>query len=514
MSQATEHYKRSFAGSVGSGMKSIFGGEGRRYYILEHKVSSKYHKAGESQKIIVDQIELGRASQCQVRFDEKFETVSRRHAAIVRDGDNWKLIQLSQTNTTYLNGRPVDKEWYLQSGDEIQLSTNGPKLGFIVPQGEKGLVKSIGMTARLNLFRQQALRPYKQAMATIACVLVLCCGIGGYIIYEQGKQLATLNDNYATAQKKLDEQTKTNNELASIVSKQEEENRRRDSLIEVWKRRATVPPAFSVTKFIEQVKPSVYYIVTKVYIRIGDEKNLTRSSCGTGFLLNDGRFVTARHCVESWLYGDSKTNILSETYSNVKVWSEIKAYGINGDSFELESDDFVIDRRKDVILNLGEDEDGYQQRYRLVYHSKTSEGEYGTAEMGGNDWAYARINKRGTIVPSGELSVSLKAGDEVHVLGFPAALGVMDGKNCVEPIYNKMSVARDGLNKQRCIMVSQGVAHGNSGGPVFVVKNNAIYAIAIVSRLEVATQQTNEEGVIVQQQQQYDQLVPIKNIQQ
>ena len=40
MAQATT-YKRSMAGSIGAGMKSVFGGSGRRYYVLEHKVSSK-----------------------------------------------------------------------------------------------------------------------------------------------------------------------------------------------------------------------------------------------------------------------------------------------------------------------------------------------------------------------------------------------------------------------------------------------------------------------------------------
>ena len=165
MAQPTTPYKKSVSGSLGAGMKSLFGGNDRRYYVLEHKVSSKYHKAGENQRIIVDQIELGRASTCQVRFDETFATVSRRHAAIVKDGDNWKLVQLSKTNSTYLNGHKVEKEWYLQNGDEIQLSTNGPRMGFIVPAGEKGLVKSIGLSARLSLFRKQALRPYKQAIA-------------------------------------------------------------------------------------------------------------------------------------------------------------------------------------------------------------------------------------------------------------------------------------------------------------------------------------------------------------
>ena len=76
MATPTQSYKRSLSGSIGAGMKSIFGGEGRRYYTLVHKVSSQYHKAGESQPIIVDEIELGRDPACQVRFAETFPTVS------------------------------------------------------------------------------------------------------------------------------------------------------------------------------------------------------------------------------------------------------------------------------------------------------------------------------------------------------------------------------------------------------------------------------------------------------
>ena len=74
--QTQRQYNRSFAGSVGSGMQSLVGGNDRRYYILEHKVNSKYHRIGESQKIIIDQIEIGRDSKCQVRFDESFATLS------------------------------------------------------------------------------------------------------------------------------------------------------------------------------------------------------------------------------------------------------------------------------------------------------------------------------------------------------------------------------------------------------------------------------------------------------
>ena len=176
------NYKRTVAGSVGAGVAAVFNASGRQYYILEHKTESLYHHAGESQKIIVDQVELGRDSACQVRFDEAFDTVSRRHAAIVKDGENWKIIPLSQTNSTIVNGQPIQGERILNSGDEIRLSSKGPLMGFIIPQGKQSLVSSIGMTERLGLFRQQALRPYKRALWIMAILLILA--IAGLVTWN------------------------------------------------------------------------------------------------------------------------------------------------------------------------------------------------------------------------------------------------------------------------------------------------------------------------------------------
>ena len=56
MEQKTVQYKRTLRGSVGAGVGALFNGNGRRYFILEHKDASKYYKAGDSQKIIIDQI--------------------------------------------------------------------------------------------------------------------------------------------------------------------------------------------------------------------------------------------------------------------------------------------------------------------------------------------------------------------------------------------------------------------------------------------------------------------------
>ena len=167
------NYKRTVAGSIGAGISSVFSASGKSYYILEHKTESQFHHAGESQKIIIDQIEIGRAASCQVRFDESQDTVSRRHAAIVREGNGWKIINLSQTNATFVNGQPIQGEWNLSSGDEIRLSSRGPVMGFIVPQGSSSMVSSIGLTERMNLFRKQALRPYKTAIIVICVVFIL-----------------------------------------------------------------------------------------------------------------------------------------------------------------------------------------------------------------------------------------------------------------------------------------------------------------------------------------------------
>lgn len=98
------------------------------HYYIAYK--SLYNKEGEWQRIAAEQADIGRDPGCEIRFDERFTTVSRRHASIVKDGSNWKILPVSQTNPTFVNGMRVHKAWYLQNNDEIQCALNGPKLVF------------------------------------------------------------------------------------------------------------------------------------------------------------------------------------------------------------------------------------------------------------------------------------------------------------------------------------------------------------------------------------------------
>ena len=223
------NYKRTVAGSVGAGMGAIFNASGRKYYILEHKTESLYHHAGESQKIIVDQVELGRDSSCQVRFDESFETVSRRHAAIVKEGEGWKIIALSQTNPTFVNGQPIQGEYVLNSGDEIRLSSKGPLMGFIVPQGKQSLVSSIGLTERMSLFRKQALRPYKTAIWIITIILILA--VAGLVTWNilmsksYDEQLKDKQAQIETVQSQIEESDVLIDRLTEDLIKAEQTNK-------------------------------------------------------------------------------------------------------------------------------------------------------------------------------------------------------------------------------------------------------------------------------------------------
>lgn len=510
MSQPTQTYKRSLSGSVGAGLSSVFSRGGRTYFILEHKVSSKYHKAGEAQEIIVDQIELGRDSKCQVQFDESFQTVSRRHAAIVRDGDNWKLIQLSHTNTTFLNGRPVQNEWYLQNGDEIQLSVNGPKLGFIIPSGNKAKTGSIGLSRRLSLFRQQALKPYKTAMTVMAATILVLIGGGiGMGIYYHNKLLdmGEKMDAYRTNITVIEEQ---NEELARMLARQDSINK----VMEKQNRRLQAQQAKAspnIAALIDEVKADVFYIETTEYAT--DGTHLSEPLCGssgTGFLLDNGLFVTARHCVQTWRSLSSLEQALMVGYAESMGWritTRIVAYGPNGKQFEFSDENFTMHSSQDETIKVRDDEGNV---YAVHYLTEPS-----------TDWAYAKTDihhnalRPGKIHYDAELSSQLHAGTEVHVLGYPMGIGYKDGtaNSGAEAIYNSMKVARDGLSKDGMIMMSQGVAHGNSGGPLFVLKDGKLYAIGIVSRLMHETQMTDKaSGALIQQQQQYEKHVPIRNI--
>lgn len=561
----TENYKRTVAGSVGAGMGSLMNG-GKTYYILEHKATSKYHQAGEVQKIIVDQIELGRDAACQVRFDETFETVSRRHAAIQREGDGWKLIHLSNSNPTLVNGRPINGSYYLQTGDEIQLSSNGPRLGFIVPQGKQALTSSIGMTERLNLFRKQALRPYKRAITAMAVVLVLVVvGLGAWAYIQsrqidaQAQQLAqqqTQLDGYAATvdsingvnaqlagkQYELEQQLNSGegdkealqNELSSVRSQLAynnnvlyDTNRKMADLRAEMAQGSATPasaapatisddegeeynqPAATTARAASTTKSSTVsstaatdlrayypYIYTLKIDRIEVEKGgirfdpgipLSDIICGTGFMLENGTFVTDRQNVHPWLYSDAQwrddwRRLMAECVgAGCKVIIHYRAYSTQGTGRVLTftNSDFITNTASDVTTYEIE----VRKRLRTLFKQNGISVDYTHRTFvkatvfapKATQWACIRgLGTRGSGIPYDTSAANnLPGGSEIQMIGYAGSTSI---HNLVPAHFNDRTNI-DSSGSGTIVLQNSVNEKGYYGSPAFIRESDGSYRV-------------------------------------
>jgi pSer/pThr/pTyr-binding forkhead associated (FHA) protein len=89
---------------------------------------------GEIQELNESVISIGRQASCHIRFPVGLTGVSRNHAEIVRDGNQFKLVDHS-TNGTFVNGKKV-KEVLLKNGDVLEFSEGGPKVSFLTQMKE------------------------------------------------------------------------------------------------------------------------------------------------------------------------------------------------------------------------------------------------------------------------------------------------------------------------------------------------------------------------------------------
>lgn len=564
------NYKRTVAGSVGAGLGAIFNATGRTYYILEHKTNSKFHHAGESQKIIVDQIEMGRDSSCQVRFDEAFETVSRKHAAIVRDGANCKLIPLSNTNATLVNGQPITGERILNSGDEIRLSSQGPVMGFIQPQGQQSLVKSIGLTERMNLFRKQALRPYKTAIWILFIVLILA--VGGLVAWNlyQAKnyelqledmkieqqiisdEMAAKDAEITALMKQLDnaesraqmteaEVRKANEAIAQYENEKAELEKKQQAIEESIKQlnkkvsdtpaqkpaskpaKKSEPVAETVTETAQETAApvqaadikdcynSVYYVkMDDVSVFDNENKELVKFTTdyligGTGFLLDNGRFVTARRVIEPWFYYSGTKSLGKDrrgvpwTFADIqaalsrdgfKVVANYTAYAPNGMNFKFKNTDVRGDKAFESTesyytleaykLNVSLYRIFRTQTVKLKRYDKTTKADW--VSMAKTD----QLQKGNGLAFDTAYSVSPVGGNEVVILGYPLGAGMKNSES-VNPDKRVNNINVTGLNDKGVIeLASRRYQEGNDGAPVLMNKDGKWVVIGILSHTDSA----------------------------
>jgi pSer/pThr/pTyr-binding forkhead associated (FHA) protein len=78
---------------------------------------------GNSYKLKDNQLTFGRNMTSDVILDTDRFT-SREHAKIVKENNEYTLIDLGSTNGTYLNGQKISEPMKLNRGDIIRIGSN------------------------------------------------------------------------------------------------------------------------------------------------------------------------------------------------------------------------------------------------------------------------------------------------------------------------------------------------------------------------------------------------------
>ncbi len=479
--------------NIRTGVKLLVGGK-TSPFTLEFLTDTGKHAANTSQVVVVPYIELGRDRNCGIRFGEDTPTVSRKHASLERKGSQVNIVNLSATNQTLVNGRPVLREWPLNNGDEIQLSADGPRLRFIGSAGKA----SLAFTARMQLFARQALRPYRYALLGLAALLVGAVALAAWLLYRVNadkdnlQQLAQSIEAQLAAQQQarargdsvaLAERTRLAEKLA--VANQENENfqkslaaqskvlraltRPRPAAVPTTKAAVVAPSGADAVVMARRNAVYALHVLLTVTDRHGKVLELADEGgrpvrmenylvgTGTGFMLDDGRFLTARRWVEPWAYPRDEKDVLN-LYANFvhhnggKASVKLVAAAPGGPELTLTGDQFGVNRAADrpVVGNFG-----------------FGEGKIAVADPAGDGgWAVCKVSAPGLAVATKEPP---GPGTRVHLLGYEIPADTEAGP-AGNPTYSRLALGPADRATGYWSVGEESPEPGNFGGPVFVLQ--------------------------------------------
>jgi len=477
MAKATQAFKTGLTVMKGGNVPA---------YTLEFLSPTKRKRTGEYETVVIPYIEIGRSKNCNVQYGDDFLTVSRRHAAIERKGNDYFLLQLSETNPTLVNGKPIAQEWPLKTGDEIQLSMEGPQLRFnITPTGTAGM----GFTQKISLVTKQAIRPYRTIILSLAIMLIAIVVVGAWYIYKQQKETDQLISQLEeTEQKRFEDSIRfveASKKNENLIANIKQENR--EYIKEINEIKKDIPDTIikyiappSGTEIYATYQDNIYFLeVVEIFATLpgGESGYMEKKWTGSAFLCNDGKLVTARHCIQGWRYASTDdqeaylTNFAELNGGNISVRFRATS---NKDWFEFDYKDVVLDDSNDLVIEQTIEEGKRRKTTEYTYVVKYANDNF-------SDWAYYQTNKTSNIEYDKDLSLNLSAGEKLYILGFSLAMGGPSEGN-VRPLYSESSVAQSGVSKDGIITVSdRNFESGNSGGPVFVRKNNALKCVGVIS---------------------------------
>ncbi len=547
MAAKTEQFKSAGSNlgkTLGQSWSMIAGRDVPNYSLL-FLDETLTRKRGEHETVFMPHIVLGRSSRCHVRYGDNYRTVSREHASITVDGQNFVLNHNpSASNPTYVNGRPVAAAHLLQNGDEIQLSSNGPKMRFNTTTLK---TSTIGLTSRIGQAMSQAVKPYRRALTILGILLICSLAFAGWNIYQNSKlsnelielkqeaneidqQLRDLEEKgqensaaymellkrkqqviyRTTVLQQTEKETENDNNIAAeeepIDIKNQESDQQFNQICEddvaINK---MLPKEDVILLVLKRVDISLagksgYIGVTDFYKYTTNnpiEVDRTGISYGTGFVTNNNKIVTARHVVQPWRYYEG----MKDDSKEKEFWQIVNAVETNGGKVEATFDIITsngkwseqisfregnISHDNDDLVDKSADKKTGKLKVKDIFgkDQKTKiediPNKTKVARNRSSDWVSLDFNIPGTIKMDRPKSQTLPSGQKLHILGYSNIIGVMDLSKWAGSSYSFATVSNDATLNKLIAVSGQNFGPGNSGGPAFICENGELICIGVV----------------------------------
>ncbi|MBK8955399.1 MAG: hypothetical protein IPM34_07580 [Saprospiraceae bacterium] len=248
------------------------------------------------------------------------------------------------------------------------------------------------------------------------------------------------------------------------------------------------------------LRNSVYFIkITNVQVyfkqsqEIIDISKYGLSWSGTGFLLETGEFITARHVIQPWRFISGCKSWNQDNERGEAILAYINNAEIAGGSVEViyearsgDGDIFTFSNR-DVIFNQSGDE-------LLDCEKLGSDKQLKTCPIynSASDWAKLTLNNRkGLLKLNREISRTLSQETPIYGYGYSYGLFLQGfNQERIAPILIKGEIVQDRTMNGMINIAANGLAQGSSGGPMMIKNAIGEYeVIGIISSGFIQVQQ-------------------------
>lgn len=421
------------------------------YYSLHFHGSNAFHRQGDLLKTTNKVLHIGETADCGVRFDSGvFEP--ERYASILEneDGKSWRLIQRSQHVTTRIAGSGgFGFVHQLKDGDVISVDGQDMELEFHThydsSYGKEGFV------IEHIVVEQRSKRSMYYSIGGLVVILLTVVFFG---LRPKGIEY---------------DDVKSFESSVYLI--------RVDSV-----------------QWIGVYRGDTIMLETTMSMNSG-------GAVGTAFLTTNGKLITARHCIEYWISDDiddmTKTRelndirkwaILSETFNYLqegkdsvqalRVFFSVHTPNDTDETvFSFSSTDSCvhINRFRDEHLEFGDYDNLY---YWRSIHPTANDPQ---RELG--DIVCIDVDTMGCIQLADSVMITqLNQSSAVGVLGLP---GNLTGRHIT---FIPGHITENRSDTLACvnpdIQFEAAIAHGFSGGPVFIRANGNIVVAGVVSKID------------------------------